>query len=213
MERKYFNSYLLAMILIPVGLLLYVAVVTYDHARTWTDLAEGLQNGLFHSVLYSIAYLVIFVPLICVLIFATRHRLVSSCSRSALCLLPLLAICGYTTFNWFANPITDRNCFESTMGFEMPISATNIHSDRFGGGLTDISDMYYFTADADEIQQMLSQKTFETTDDEPFDTPSGWPAPKNWDGIKTYQYDDGSWYYRIQTDDGFTQAIVSAFCI
>ena len=213
MERTPFNSYLLAAILIPIGLLLYVAVVTYDHARTWTDLSEGLKNGLIHSALYSIGYLIIFTPLICLLIFATRKRTSSFWSRSTLCLLPLLLLCAYSAFNWVADPITDRNCFQSTMGFAMPTSATGIQSERYGGGITDISDMYYFAADADEIQKMLKQKPFESTSDEPFRTPAGWPDPSMWNGVKTYQYENGAWYYTIQTDDDYTQVIVSACCI
>jgi len=213
MERKPFNSYVLAVILISIGLLLFVTVVTYDHARTWTDLTEGLLNGLIHSVLCSIAYFVVFVPLICLLIFVTRNRPVSFWPRSTLCLLPLLIILGLTIFNWIANPITDRNCFELTMGFKMPSSATNIYAERFGGGLTDISDTYCFLADSNEIQQMLTGKPFERTDDAPWETPAGWPDPNNWGGVITYQYNDGPWDYSIQTDDDYTQAIVSASCI
>ena len=213
MERKPFSSILLAAILIPVGLVLYVAVLTYDHARTWTDLSEGISNGLIHCVLYSIGYVIVFVPLIAVAIFATRSQPKSFWLRSTICLSPLLAVCLFSAFIWFTNPITHRSCFESTMGFGMPISATNIQSERCGGGITDISDTYYFAADANEIQEMLELKPFELTNDEPLTNPNGWPEPETWNGVKTYQYNDGSWYYTIQTDDDYTQAIVSAFCI
>ena len=134
MERKPFSSILLAAILIPVGLVLYVAVLTYDHARTWTDLSKGISNGLIHCVLYSIGYVIVFVPLIAVAIFATRSQPKSFWLRSTICLSPLLAVCLFSAFIWFTNPITHRSCFESTMGFGMPISATNIQSERCGGG-------------------------------------------------------------------------------
>ena len=213
MANQPFNSYLLAAILIPLGLLLFVAVITYDHARTWTDLSPGLENGLFHSALYSIGYLIVFVPLICLGIFLTRKRPQSFLLRSAFCLLPLLAVCALSIFNWGTNPITHRSCFESTMGFAMPASASNIRAERYGGGITDISDTYYFAADTDEIQKMLRQKPFKSTNGDPFETPTGWPTPETWNGVKTYEYDAGGWYYSIQTDTDGTQAIVSAWCI
>ncbi|MEM7315242.1 MAG: hypothetical protein AAF497_19050 [Planctomycetota bacterium] len=213
MERQPVNSYGLATILIPVGLVLYLACFAYDFARTWTDIAEGLKFGLVHSVLLSFVYLVIFVPLICLLLFATRNRPISIWARSTVCLLPLLLICGYSAFIWITDPITDRSCFESTMGFAMPVSAKSILSDRFGGGLTDVSDIYYFEADANEVREMLKQKAFEPIDSEPISTPTGWPDPKKWNGIHTYRYDDMSWCYTIQIDGEWSQVMVSAFCL
>ena len=160
MAHKPFNSYLLVAILVPLGLLIFVSVLTYDYARTWTDVSAGLLNGLFHSVLYSIGYLIVFVPLICLGIFLTRKRPRAFLLRSALCLLPRLAVCACSVISWISNPITHRNCFESTMGFAMPASASSILAERTGGGITEVSDTYYFTADANEIRKMLSQKPF-----------------------------------------------------
>jgi len=185
-EQTRSKGYLFAALLVAVGLLLYVSFVTYDHARKWTALPEGLLDGLAHSVLYSIGYLVVFVPQIYLTVFVTRHRLRSLLLRSLLCLLPTLAVCGYSSVDWFTNPISDRDCFKSTMGFAMPESATKVKSERLGGGISDRSHMYYFVADPYEIKAMCKYNSFE------------------------HGRQDGLQVYTIRTDWEFTQAIVTA---
>lgn len=210
MERTRSNSHLFPALLVLVGLLLYVAVVTYDHARRWTDVAEGLLDGLAQSVVYSVGYLFIFVPLTYLILFVTRNRPRSFWLRSLLCLFPVLAVCVSYCGSWYANPISDRACFESTMGFAMPASAKNVKSERSGGGVASITQMYYFEADPDQLYDMLQQSFFKLTGRLDLSTPIDWPATESWNGLVSYQHEDGEWCYKIQTDNEFKQAIVVA---
>ena len=212
-EQTRSKGYLFAALLVAVGLLLYVSVVTYDHARKWTDLQEGLLEGLAHSALYSVGYLFIFVPQIYLIVFATRDRLSSIWLRSLLCLLPTLAVCGYSSVDWFTNPISDRDCFKSTMGFAMPDSAKRVTSERLGGGMSDRSHMYYFVADPWEIKHMCKYNSFEhgvKGHHDHVDTPNSFPTTQAWDRVRPFRRQDGLQVYTIRTDWEFTQAIVTA---
>ena len=212
-EQTRSKSYLLAALLVSVGLLLYVSFVTYDHARKWTDLQEGLLDGLAHSVLYSIGYLLVFVPQIYLTVFVTRHRLRSVWLRSLLCLLPTMAVCGHSSVDWFTNPISDRACFKSTMGFAMPDSAKRVTSERLGGGISDRSHMYYFVADPWEIKAMCKYNSFEhgvKGHHDHVDTPNSFPTTQAWDRVRPFRRQDGLQVYTIRTDWEFTQAIVTA---
>jgi len=192
-ERTRSKGYLLAALLVTV--LLYVSFVTYDHARKWTNLPEGLLDGLAHSVLYSIGYLFVFVPQIYLTVFVTRDRLRSVWLRSLLCLLPTLAVCGYSSVEWFTNPISDRDCFKSTMGFAMPESATKVKSERLGGGMSDRSHMYYFVADPrDSFEHGVKGHH------DHVDTPNSFPATQAWDRVRPFRRQDGLQVYTIRTD-------------
>lgn len=214
-RRPLADEFFFAVQLLFIGLVLYAAVVIWDHARSWTDLKAGLINGTVHFLmLYWIVYLFLFCPVFILVFALTKNRIKSDRHRSLVCLSPILLILTLNVAHWILYPATDRRCFANVMKFEMPATAENILSVRSGGGITDYSYCYYFAAEPNEIREMLKQKPFtESSVDFEWKGLEGWPESRKWDGREVYRFDDGHWYFTIHVSGDYSQALVFISCI
>lgn len=182
----------------------------------WTNKTRGLSSGLFDAILLSIPFVIIFLPIMGLILFLIRRRQLSPLLRILIVTAPVLACSLLMLGSTLLTALDTEGRFEQRMNCELPESAENFHAYFSGGGLSDHTDLFYFKISPHDIQHLLESRPYTLRAPETLtyffipDPPTGWPNPKNWDGLKVYTLDEGFWSYHILINHDQTQVFIIA---
>ena len=211
-------------LLILVSWLIIWASNCISKMATWSDPWEGLTNG----VLFGLMLGLLFVPLLVVILgpiyLIVRKTRLSARTQSLIVLAPAILLAALQVGSLVVSPPTAGGRFQWMMGTPLPEEARDFKAHYSGGGLTDFSDMYYFSAGPAAVERLLKTRKYVRIENAHLSEESplpmsgerprpGWPSPVHWSNYEVYKYATEKWYYYIITDGSHTKVFIVAGCI
>jgi hypothetical protein len=202
--------------LLVVSFLMFTGSDVLNQAFRWSDLMEGLFNGVFNSIFIGIAWL--FYGLVPGLLVAGLYRWRGwRRFRTVAITAPGIAALTLTIAGLIFDPPTPAGRLKRFTGADIPSSARDLRAHFSGGGLADFGDFYYFRCTPEDTDVLIRALGLIPVESPWFEKPPfpAWPDPATWAGSTLYGggRDENRWFYYMRTDATREQVYLFIGCI